>query len=290
LNNGRIIKVLGDAYFIVSGEQVFEGRAAGKFRIMDSAPRVGDLVTFLTEDKFAYITEILPRKNTIVRPTLANIDQMLIIVSAAPPCTDVRLIDKLCVLAASKGILPVICVNKTDIDRGDSYRAIYEKTPFKVIALSAVSGEGRDELLALLPDKLSMLVGNSGVGKSSILNMLLGEALMEIGEISKKIGRGRHTTRHIELLPFFGGLLADTPGFSSFDLFQMEIREHELLADCFPEFAPFLGQCRFNDCTHRQEPDCAILNAVKDGIISSSRQESYALFYDIVSKVNPWER
>ncbi|MBP3319142.1 MAG: ribosome small subunit-dependent GTPase A, partial [Ruminiclostridium sp.] len=251
---GTILKALSGFYYVQCGEELITTRARGKFRYKKITPLVGDRVAItLQEDGSGSLDEILPRRNFFQRPAVANIDQMVIIASGAIPVTDPFLVDRITALAESKGCEPIICINKWDLVQAEELFDIYTAAGFHTIKVSAETGLGIQELRGLLAGKVSAFTGNSGVGKSSILNALEPDFGIATGEISEKLGRGRHTTRHVELFPVSGGLIADTPGFSAFDTDKGEIREKEVLQHTFREFKPYLDQCRFIGCAHVKE-------------------------------------
>lgn len=287
---GTILKGIGGFYYVDTADGVIECKARGKFRKTVGKPIVGDCVTVgLQPDGTGYLLDIAPRRNCLVRPALANIDLLVAVVSAAPPVTDRFLIDKVIAIAENKGIEPLVVVNKTDLEKGEALLESYHLAGISVIGVSAETGEGVDELRQRIAGKIAAFSGNSGVGKSSLLNCILPAYGAEIGEISDRIGRGRHTTRHIELVPLDGGYLADTPGFSSFDTEQMDLVLHEDLQYAFREFAPYIGACKFTGCAHVKEKGCAILAAVEEGKISRERHESYVKLYESVKDLKKWE-
>ena len=232
--------------------------------------------------------EIAPRRNYLIRPALANIDLLVAVASAAPPVTDPFLVDKVVAIAENKGIEPLVVVNKTDLDPGKEWLETYRLAGIDVLAVSAETGEGIQDLRQKISGKTAAFAGNSGVGKSSLLNQLLPSFGAQVGAISDRIGRGRHTTRHIELVPLDTGYLADTPGFSSFDTEQMDLVLREDLQYAFREFAPYLGQCKFTGCAHVKEKGCAILTAVEAGEIARSRHDSYVKLYESVKDLKKW--
>lgn len=290
---GIIVKSLSGFYYVESGTEVTACKARGVFRKRGTSPLVGDRVVFTLPDGAGEgtVTEILERRNSFNRPACANIDYLVIIAAAVNPITDPFLIDRMTAVAENAGCTPVICINKCDEDRGDALFEIYSKTPYSVIRTSAITGEGIDELRELISGKCCAFAGNSGVGKSSILNALDPGFSLKVGEVSEKLGRGRHTTRHVELFHLGENtLVADTPGFASFDLERFETPRKEALQWLFPEFEPYIGKCRFDDCAHINEPDCAVLSALEAGEISESRVDSYKRLYDQSAQIKDWER
>ena len=289
MTEGVIRKALSGFYYVQCGEDLVTCRARGKFRHKKQTPLVGDRVSVTVQpDGSGSLDEILPRTNFFRRPAVANLDQLVIIASGAIPVTDPFLIDRIAALAERKGCEPILCINKWDLAPAEDLFAVYEQAGFHVLKTSAVTGLGVEELRSLLAGKTSAFTGNSGVGKSSILNALDPAFGLATGEISEKLGRGRHTTRHVELFPVSGGLIADTPGFSSFE--DDELLEKEQLPAAFREFRPFLEDCRFVGCSHRKEKGCAVLAALDRGEISESRHRSYVRLYDMADAVKPWER
>ena len=290
---GIILKALSGFYYVDGGDGALTAcRGRGKFRHQKLTPLVGDRVRFTPLGEGAGILdEILPRKNQFQRPAVANIDQLVVIASGAVPVTDPFLIDWVVSIAEGRDCEPVICINKCDLDAAEGLYQTYRKAGFLTLRVSAETGEGIPELAAAIAGKVSAFTGNSGVGKSSILNALEPEFRLQVGEVSDKLGRGRHTTRHVELFRLSSGaIVADTPGFSSFDTEGMELRRPEELQYTFREFAPYLDQCRFTGCAHVKEKGCAVLAAVKAGAIAPSRHASYVRLYEQAKEVPEWER
>lgn len=287
---GTIIKGIGGFYYVDTADGVIECKARGKFRKTVGKPIIGDKVTVAVQnDGTGYLLEIEKRINQLIRPALSNIDLLIAVVSAAPPVTDTFLIDKVIAIAENKNISPMVVINKIDINAGDELFEIYKQAGIDVLKVSANTGEGVSELKDKLKGKISAFAGNSGVGKSSLLNRLIPDFSAQVGNISDRIGRGKHTTRHIELVPFEGGYIADTPGFSSFDTEQMDLVLREDLQYAFREFEPYIGECKFTGCAHVKEKGCAILQAVENGEISQSRHESYKKLYESVKDLKKWE-
>lgn len=288
---GTIQKALSGFYYVDTGaDSPIACRGRGKLRHQKITPLVGDQVEItVTPDGSGMVDRILPRRNEFRRPMVANLDQMVIIASGAIPVTDPFLIDRMITIAESKGCQPIICFNKCDLERADELVEVYRKAGFQTLQVSAETGEGIEELGKLLSEKVSAFTGNSGVGKSSILNALDPNFSLQVGEVSEKLGRGRHTTRYVELFRLRGGLVADTPGFSSFDVEQMEFISKEDLAATFREFVPFLDQCRFIGCAHGKEKGCAVREAVESGMIARSRYQSYLRLYEQAKELNQWE-
>ena len=292
---GKIIRGIAGCYYVhVAGSGIYECKAKGIFRKENKKPLVGDNVEIdvLDErDREGNLVRILPRKNELVRPAVANVDQLVIIVSQAVPATDPFLIDRVISIAERRGCDSVICVNKWDLVPGEDLYQIYTSAGFTTLKVSAETGEGIEELRQVISGKVSAFTGNSGVGKSSILNALEPGIALQTGEISEKLGRGRHTTRHVELIRLScGAMVADTPGFSSFDTERMELCRKEELAGRFREFAPYRDRCQFQDCAHLKEKGCAVLAAVKAGEIPKSRHDSYVRLYEQAKQIPDWEQ
>ena len=287
---GVIVKALSGFYYVDTGTEVLECRARGIFRKTGESPLVGDRVTLRIEQGKGTVQTILPRRNRFLRPAVANIDALVILASRSIPVTDPFLIDRMTVLSLAQGVEPIICVNKSDLEDPAPLAALYETAGFSVVCTSAETGDGIDELRSLISGKTVAFTGNSGVGKSTILRKLCPELEIETGEVSQKLGRGRHTTRHVELFPIGdASYVVDTPGFSSFELELMEPIPKEELSELFPDFRPYLGSCRFPDCAHRKEPDCGVLAAVAAGQIRPSRHRSYLRLYEAAEQIKPWE-
>lgn len=290
---GTIIKALSGFYYVDVGaeQEPITCRGRGKLRHQKITPLVGDHVAItVTEDGTGMVDEVLPRANQFLRPMVANMDQLVILASGAIPVTDPFLIDRMVSLAEYKGCQPIICFNKCDLEPATQLVELYQRAGFQSFAISAQTGEGLEQLLGVLDGKISAFTGNSGVGKSSVLNALCPQFGLKVGQVSEKLGRGRHTTRHVELFRVGGGLVADTPGFSAFDVEQMELIPKEELANTFREFRPYLEQCRFVGCAHVKERGCAVREAVDNGAIAPSRYQSYVRLYDQVKSRPQWEK
>ncbi len=287
---GRIVRSISGFYDVQTGDGVFTCRARGILRRTDSSPLTGDLAEITVEKGKGMVEKLLPRKNSFIRPAVANVDALVVFAANVNPVTEPFLIDRVAAIAGDQEVPVYLCVNKCDLDPAVDLVRIYEHAGFPVICTSAETGEGVEQLRQLLKGKLTAFTGNSGVGKSSILNRLCPELGLATGEVSEKLGRGRHTTRHVELYALDEEtFVADTPGFSSFDTDQMDVILKENLQYAFPDFGDFLGKCRFDDCTHRKEPDCAVRAAVEDGRIERSRYDSYLKLYEKASQVKLWE-
>ena len=290
---GIILKALSGFYYVDGGDgRLTACRGRGKFRHQKLTPLVGDRVRFTPlEGESGILEEILPRKNQFRRPAVANIDQLVVIASGAVPVTDPFLIDRVVSIAEGRDCEPIICINKCDLDAAEALYRTYVQAGFTTLRVSAETGEGIDALAAVIAGKVSAFTGNSGVGKSSILNALEPGFRLQVGEVSDKLGRGRHTTRHVELYRLSSGaIVADTPGFSSFDTEEMELRPPEELQHTFREFAPYLDRCRFTGCAHIKEKGCGVLAAVKAGEIPKSRHDSYVRLYQQAKEVPEWQR
>ena len=289
--NGTIIKALSGFYYVSAENSVYECRARGKFRLDGTSPLVGDRVSFaLSGNGKGYIEKVHDRKNFFIRPAVANIDALVFIAANTNPVTDPFLIDRVSVIAEEAGCELIVCINKTDIDMANELYDIYTSSGFETYRVSAANGSGIERLRDALRGKICAFTGNSGVGKSSILNAIVPELRLEVGEVSEKLGRGRHTTRHVELFSVGEDtFIADTPGFAYFEIEMMQtIDKHELQYD-FREFGSCIGRCRFSDCAHLKEPGCAVIEAVNSGAIPLSRYQSYKRLYDLSAQNKFWE-
>ena len=290
---GQIEKALSGFYYVgLEDGSTVTCRARGKFRKEGITPLVGDWVEIReTEPGRGVVWEIERRRNAFLRPAVANIDQMVVVASAAVPVTDPYLIDRVTAIAALKGCDVLVCINKCDLKPGDALVEIYRQAGFPVAQVSAETGAGIPELCGMLSGKLSAFTGNSGVGKSSLLNAVEPGFALQVAEVSEKLGRGRHTTRHVALYRLScGGYVIDTPGFSSFDEGELGLALKEHLPETFLEFRPYLGQCRFVGCGHTREKGCAVLAAVKEGKIPRSRHESYLRLYEELKDLRSWNQ
>lgn len=273
---GLIIKGIGGFYYVKTADNIIQAKGRGIFKKEGITLAVGDMVEIeILDDGDGIINEIAPRKNHFIRPPIANIDSFIVVFAAAKPKPNFSVIDKFLIVAEQNGIEPIICLNKCDLvsdEELDEIEAIYQDV-YPIIRTSSKTGKGIDQLLQEIQHKKVALAGPSGVGKSTITNLMIPEANMETGTVSKKTDRGRHTTRHVEIFEAAGGgMVFDTPGFTSFDILEAEEDE---LADFYPEIAKFKGQCKFDNCRHIKEPDCKVRNAVADGLISKTRYTSY---------------
>ncbi len=287
---GILIKAISGFYYVACDGNVYECKARGNFRKAGVSPVVGDTVEFiLTDDKHGIVEQICERKNLLNRPLVANIDKLFIVSAYSTPAPDTLMIDRLTALAVYNDIEPIIVFNKADIGNFDEFYRIYSKAGFKTFVVSAKDNIGIGLLKNEMTGSVCAFSGNSGVGKSSILNALFPELQLKTGEVSDKLGRGRHTTRHTEL--FFVGddaYVVDTPGFSSIDTNE-NLYEFKLsLADCFPDFSDYLDGCKFVSCSHTSEKGCAVIEAVKNGEIQKSRHESYVALAAELKDVTAW--
>ena len=287
---GRIIRSLSGFYELQTQSGTVTCRGRGSLRRGNESPLTGDMVEISVEKGKGMVERILPRKNRFIRPAVANIDALVIFAANTNPVTEPFLIDRVAAIAGDREVSVILCVNKCDLDPAVDLIRIYKNAGFQVIRASAETGEGVEELRQLIKGKLVAFTGNSGVGKSSMLNRLCPELSLATGEVSEKLGRGRHTTRHVELYDLGDDtFVADTPGFSSFDTDQMEVLLKENLQYAFPDFEQHLGCCQFHDCTHRKEPGCAVRQAVESGEIEKSRYDSYLRLYEKASQIKEWE-
>ena len=288
---GIIIKAISGFYYVKTETGIFECKARGVFRKENISPIVGDRVVFskTSEDK-GIVEEILPRKNCLVRPLIANLDKLFIVSAYENPAPNALLIDRLIAICEMAEIEPVLIFNKSDLGDFSGWASIYKNAGFKVYTVSCKSGENVEEIKSEFKNCTCAFAGNSGVGKSSILSRLLPEITFATGEVSRKLGRGRHTTRTVELfVNSYGGLVADTPGFASVENDKFDLNLKENLPFLFREFVPFLNGCRFTGCSHTAEKGCAVIEAVENGKISKSRFESYVALYNEVKDLKPWE-
>ena len=290
---GRIQKALSGFYYVDAGEAgVLTCRARGKFRKTGESPLVGDQVEVRElGNGEGFVEAILPRKNAFERPAVANIDQLVIIASGSIPKTEPYLIDRVASIAALKGCDVIVLLNKCDLDPAEELYEIYTAAGFPTLRVSAETGEGIDALRPLIAGKLSAFTGNSGVGKSSILNALDPSFQLKVGEVSQALGRGRHTTRHVELFRLEGGAeIVDSPGFSSFETEELNLELKRRLPETFLEFRPYLDDCRFVGCSHTKEKGCAVLEAVRAGKIPKSRHDSYLRLYEELKPLQEWQK
>ena len=289
--DGVISKALSGFYYVSYEGGLLECKARGRFRLDGTSPLVGDKVQCsLDQHGKGRIDKVEPRRNWFIRPAVANIDAMVFVAANTNPVTDPFLVDRVSVIAADADCQLILCVNKADIDPGDALYNTFSAAGFTVVRTSAETGQGMEELRAAIDGKICAFTGNSGVGKSSILNKLLPGAAIPTGAVSEKLGRGKHTTRHVELYSLGGGTyVADTPGFASFDVEMMNPIPKEQLQYDFIDFEPYLGRCRFNDCAHLKEPGCAVTQALDQGKLMPSRYRSYVRLYELSAQHKSWE-
>ena len=290
VRTGRIVRSISGFYDVQTPEGLVSCRARGILRKTGESPLTCDLVQITVEKGKGMVEKILPRKNSFVRPAVANIDTLVVFAANVNPITEPFLIDRVAAIAGDQEVQVVLCINKCDLDPAMDLVRIYTHAGFPVICTSAETGEGVEELRNLIRGKLTAFTGNSGVGKSSILNRLAPELKLATGEVSEKLGRGRHTTRHVELYDLGDETyVVDTPGFSSFDTDQMDVILKENLQYAFPDFGPYVGSCQFHDCSHRKEPGCAVTEALAKGEIEASRYDSYLRLYEKAAQIKLWE-
>ena len=289
-HTGRIIRSLSGFYDVQLPDQVVTCRGRGILRREHITPLTGDRVEITLEHGKGMVEAVLPRQNSFVRPAVANVDALAIFAANVNPVTEPFLIDRVAAIAGNQNVPCILCINKSDLDEGEKLREIYEKAGFPVICTSARTGQGMEALRGFLRGKLTAFTGNSGVGKSSVLNCLCPELGLATGEVSEKLGRGRHTTRHVELFSLGEDTyVMDTPGFSSFDTDQMDVILKENLQYAFPDFGPYVGRCQFADCSHRSEPGCAVRSALEAGEIVPTRYDSYLRLYEKSAQIKQWE-
>ena len=285
------MRSIGGFYYVEAADMVYPCRARGIFRRQGITPVAGDRVTIsVEEDGTGMLEEVLERKNVLVRPPVANLDVLVLVASVCHPRTNTLVLDKMIAVAEKKGICPLIVINKSDLGDPTELENIYRSTGLECFTVSANDPKTLELLRQRLAGQICVFAGNSGVGKSSILNGIDPTLDLSTGEISEKLGRGRHTTRTATLYHFADGYVVDTPGFSSVDMEQMESISKDELADCFREFAPCEGKCRFIGCAHYREPDCAVRRAVEAGEIAQSRYDSYVTMYEAVKDKKEWDK
>ncbi|MBP1743911.1 MAG: rsgA [Firmicutes bacterium] len=280
---GTIIKGIAGFYYVKTADgRLIECKARGKFRFDELTPMVGDMVEIAISDNKGVIDSVLPRKSQLTRPAVANITQALIIFAYKDPDINLELLNRFLVLCEYNNLKVTVCMNKSDLDKGQNARIIemIKSAGYDFLSLNAEKGIGTELVKEKLKDNITVLCGPSGAGKSTILNSLAGRNLMETGVVSNKLGRGKHTTRHSELIEVGGGFIVDTPGFSSLDI---DFIKREDLMYSFPEFQDFIGKCRFTGCIHHKEPDCAVKKAVEEGIINPFRYDFYIKMLEEIS-------
>lgn len=287
---GIILKGIGGFYYVEAAGEVYECKARGVFRKSRIKPLAGDRVEIsVNENAENTIDVIKERKSLMLRPPVANIDRLFIVASAKEPNPVLLIIDRLTAITVNRGIEPIVVFTKTDLADISGYVDIYRKAGFKTIAVSSVTGEGVELIKAELKNHISAFCGNSGVGKSTLLNSIDPSLGLKTAEISDKLGRGRHTTRESELFKVEGGYVADTPGFSSLELEETEIILKDELPHAFPEFEEYLGECKFTSCLHVKDKGCRIIEAVESGEIPKSRHESYCVMMEQAKEIKEWE-
>lgn len=288
--NGIIIKGIGGFYYVEAAGEIYECKARGVFRKERIIPLVGDSVEITVDEHGKNSIEVInERRNYFNRPPIANVDNLVIVSSTCDPKPNLLIIDRLTAVAYHKGVRPVIIFTKDDLYSASEYRERYETTGIDTFIVSNATNRGVDEVIDFLDGSISVFTGNSGVGKSSLLNCIEPRFSLETAEISKKLGRGRHTTRHVELFKVGNGYIADTPGFSSLDFETNDIIRKDELAECFPEFSDYLGLCKFTSCSHINDKGCKIVEAVNNGEIGRSRHESYVSLYNEVKDLKDWQ-
>lgn len=288
--DGIIIKGIGGFYYVETSEGVFECKAKGKFRKQKLSPVAGDKVKItVNQGAENTIDEIYERKNSLIRPPVANIDILVIVVSSCEPYPNMLIIDKMTVLSEKNGIEPVIVFTKNDLASTEKFVEIYKKTPYKIFQVSYNDEKSIEKLKEYFSGKLVAFTGNSGVGKSTLLNALCPSLKLRTAQISEKLGRGRHTTRQAEIFHVDNAMIIDTAGFSSVDFASFGVILKEELQYLFPEFEEYIGECRFTGCAHICDKGCAVLQKVQENEISKSRHESYVSLYNDAKNIKKWE-
>lgn len=286
---GVLTKAISGFYYVSCDGRLYECKARGNFRKAGVSPVVGDSVEFSpTDNTHGVIENINQRKNFLIRPLVANIDKLFIVSAYKTPSPDTIMIDRLTALSFYNSIEPIIVFNKADMGDFDELYAIYKKSGFKTFVVSAKNNLGLEQLYKEISGSICAFSGNSGVGKTSILNALFPDLKLKTGEVSEKLGRGKHTTRHTQLFETENGFVVDTPGFSSIetngDLYSFKMS----LADCFPDFSEYIGSCKFSSCTHTNEKGCAVIDAVNRGKIEKTRHQSYVTLVNELKNVTQW--
>jgi len=289
--DGIIIKGIGGFYYVEAADGIiYECKARGVFRKEKITPLAGDKVEIsVDENNKNSIDKIYERRNMFKRPPIANVDKLVIVSSVCDPRPNLLIIDRLTAVAVYKNVEPIIVFTKNDLQSADEYIEIYKNAGFKTFAVSNETGEGIGEVKAVIENGVCVFTGNSGVGKSSLINRMYPDFALETGEISKKLGRGRHTTRHVELLKINNGYIADTPGFSSLDFETNDLIKKDELAFCFPDFSDYIDSCKFSTCAHVNDKGCRLIEAVNNGDVMRSRHESYVTMYNEVKDIKDWQ-
>lgn len=289
--DGIIIKGIGGFYYVEAADGIiYECKARGVFRKEKITPLAGDKVEIsVDENNKNSIDKIYKRRNMFKRPPIANVDKLVIVSSVCDPRPNLLIIDRLTAVAVYKNVEPIIVFTKNDLQSADEYIEIYKNAGFKTFAVSNETGEGIGEIKAVIENGVCVFTGNSGVGKSSLINRMYPDFALETGEISKKLGRGRHTTRHVELLKINNGYIADTPGFSSLDFETNDLIKKDELAFCFPDFSDYIDSCKFSTCAHVSDKGCRLIEAVNNGDVMRSRHESYVTMYNEVKDIKDWQ-
>ena len=287
--DGIIIKSIAGFCYVEAGDKVYECKPRGSFRKSGISPSAGDKVTITVNGEKGTVEEIHDRKNFLVRPPLSNLDKLFIVSSCVVPQANPLLIDRMTAICEHINVEPIIVFNKADLGDFGELPDAYKKAGYKTFVVSAETGDGVDDVKFELSGCVSAFCGNSGVGKSSLLNRILDGVTLSTGVVSEKLGRGKHTTRTVELFHVSGGFVADTPGFSTLELTDFMLNDKDELKFCFPEFSDHFGKCKFSSCTHVNEPDCSVITAVKNGVIAKTRHESYISMYEDLKKIKSWE-
>lgn len=289
--NGIIIKGIGGFYYVEAADGIiYECKARGVFRKEKITPLAGDRVEITVESNNKNsIDKILERRNFFKRPPIANVDTLVIVSSVCDPRPNLLIIDRLTAVALYKNVEPIIVFTKDDLQSANEFVKIYTNAGFKTFAVSNETGEGIEKVKSIIDGGVTVFTGNSGVGKSSLINRMYPDFCLETGEISRKLGRGRHTTRHVELFKVGSGYIADTPGFSSLDFETNDLIKKDELAFCFPDFTDYIGSCRFSTCAHVNDKGCSLVEAVKNGDVERTRHESYVTMYNEVKDIKDWQ-
>lgn len=289
--NGIIIKGIGGFYYVEAADGiVYECKARGVFRKEKITPLAGDRVEITVESNNKNsIDKILERRNFFKRPPIANVDTLVIVSSVCDPRPNLLIIDRLTAVASYKNVEPIIVFTKDDLQSANEFVKIYTNAGFKTFAVSNETGEGIEKVKSIIDGGITVFTGNSGVGKSSLINRMYPDFCLKTGEISRKLGRGRHTTRHVEFFKVGSGYIADTPGFSSLDFETNDLIKKDELAFCFPDFAYYIGSCRFSTCAHVNDKGCSLVEAVKSGDVERTRHESYVTMYNEVKDIKDWQ-